>query len=310
MQRNWVIAPVESKKPELFDRVWQFDLENGLISIGWSELGDVSQLSREELAKVVADAYREKPLHTQGLFANMLWNFFHEIKPGNYIVARRGRMKLAGVGEVSASAFYSPGKNPLLASGYVHSNFIRVNWHASPREKSFPSVVFPMHTVAEISDSKLRSLIDGVEPPSIDDEADDSVDDQNAFALEKHLEDFIVENFDSIFQREMRIFIDENGNEGQQYATEIGPIDILAFDPRSNSFVVIELKKGRPADKVVGQILRYMGWVKENLCKNGQSVRGLVICREPDQKLRYALAMTDNIDVRYHRVSFELRVTP
>jgi len=28
MPRYWVIAPVESKPRELFDRVWQFDLAN------------------------------------------------------------------------------------------------------------------------------------------------------------------------------------------------------------------------------------------------------------------------------------------
>ena len=73
---------------------------------------------------------------------------------------------------------------------------------------------------------------------------------------------------------------------------------------------MIELKKGRPADQVVGQILRYMGWVKRNLCKEGKAVKGLIICRDPDTKLSYALEMTTNIDVRYYSVSFKLRETP
>ena len=33
MPRYWVIAPVDSKPPELFDKVWQFDLANNRISI-------------------------------------------------------------------------------------------------------------------------------------------------------------------------------------------------------------------------------------------------------------------------------------
>lgn len=86
----------------------------------------------------------------------------------------------------------------------------------------------------------------------------------------------------------------------------MGPIDILAVEPDSGSFVVIELKKGRPSDQVVGQILRYMGWVKKNLCKNGQEVKSLVICQEPDPKLSYAIEMTNNISVRYYKVSFTL----
>ena len=136
------------------------------------------------------------------------------------------------------------------------------------------------------------------------------VEDQSEFVLEKYLEEFIVSNFDTIFKGSLRIFEDSEGNDGQQYATDIGPIDILAIEEKNNAFVVIELKKGRPSDRVVGQILRYMGWVKKNLCENRQTVRGLVICREHDQKLEYALEMTNNIDVRYYSVQFKLRENP
>jgi restriction system protein len=136
-------------------------------------------------------------------------------------------------------------------------------------------------------------------------EPNESID-QNAFALEKYLEDFIVSNFVAIFKGKLQIYEDANGSDGQQYPTDIGPIDILAVDSATGSFTVIELKKGRPSDQVVGQILRYMGWVKKNLCRNGQGVKGLVICRDPDPKLSYAIEMTSNIDVRYYKVSFIL----
>jgi hypothetical protein len=52
-----------------------------------------------------------------------------------------------------------------------------------------------------------------------------------------------------------------------------------------------------------------MGWVKQKLCKEGQTVKGLVICLGSDPRLSYALEMTNNIDVRYYNVSFELRET-
>ena len=61
---------------------------------------------------------------------------------------------------------------------------------------------------------------------------------------------------------------------------------------------------------MVGQVLRYMGWVKKNLCGNGQAVKGLVICRDPDPKLSYAIEMTNNIDVKYYSDSFKLRAAP
>ena len=72
MPRYWVIAPVESKPPELFDNVWQYDVANNLISIGWSELGDVSKMSAEALSEVASTTYADKPPQTQALIANML----------------------------------------------------------------------------------------------------------------------------------------------------------------------------------------------------------------------------------------------
>ena len=310
MPRYWVIAPVESKPPELFDKVWQFDVDNNLISIGWSQLGDVSKMSREMLAKAVADTYPEKPPTTRGLYANMLWAFYHDIGPGDFVVARRGRKTLAAIGRVIQAAEYAPRRNPFLASpDYSHHSFLSVEWQDHPRNKIFPTLVFPMHTVSEFSEVQYRSLLDG-NLSTVALEPSEPVEDQSEFVLEKYLEDFIVSNFETIFKGKLKVYGDGEESDGQQYPTEIGPIDILAVESHSGSFVVIELKKGRPSDQVVGQILRYMGWVKKNLCKDGQTVKGLVICREPDPKLSFALEMTNNIDVRYYSVSFKLSEAP
>lgn len=90
MARYWVIAPFASKNADIFDKVWQFDLANNTISIGWSQLGDVSKMTREVLAETVAAAYPETPNATKSLFVNMLWSFYHEISPGDTVIARRG----------------------------------------------------------------------------------------------------------------------------------------------------------------------------------------------------------------------------
>jgi hypothetical protein len=53
-----------------------------------------------------------------------------------------------------------------------------------------------------------------------------------------------------------------------------------------------------------------MGWVKDKLCKDGQVVKGLIICLESDPKLDYAIKMINNIDVKYYEVKFKLKETP
>lgn len=63
-----------------------------------------------------------------------------------------------------------------------------------------------------------------------------------------------------------------------QYATDVGIIDILCIDKNEN-YVVIEIKKGRASDKVVGQIQRYLNWVQNNLAKE-KKVRGVIVCKE------------------------------
>lgn len=308
MTRYWVIAPFESKNPEAFDKVWRFDLDHNVISIGWDRVGDPSKMSHETLVGVVASAYPDRPNATKSLFVNMLWAFYHEIAIGDVVIARRGRKVLAAIGKVIKTGFYAPGTNPdLTTPDSAHTNFLGVKWDNQPRNKIFTSIVFPMHSVYEISESQYLSLIAGVESSNVSEEP---VENPSEFILEKYLEEFIVSNFKTVFKGKLKIYEDADGNNGQQYFTTIGPIDILAVEQASNSFVVIELKKGRPSDQVVGQVLRYMGWVKQNLCTDGQGVKGLIICHDPDLKLSYALTMLKDVEVRYYRVSFTLSNEP
>jgi restriction system protein len=315
MPRYWIIAPVESKQPELFDRVWKFDLDNNLISIGWDEVGDVSKMSRDVLSRAVAAAYPDKPNSTKGLICNMLWDFWHEIGPGDFVIARRGRTILAAIGKVVHSGFYARGKNPFLSSpDNSHDGFLEVEWQHEPKNKKFPNSVFPMYTLKELPETDYHRFVDEDSAPGEILQAQEPnglLEESSSFALEKYLQEFMVSNFDQIFKRSLVMYVDGTGGDGQQYETNIvGRIDILAVEPKSDSFVVIELKRGMSSDQVVGQVLRYMGWVKSKLCKDGQTVKGLIICRERDSKLDYALTMTNNIEVRYYEVNFKLKETP
>ena len=194
MPRYWVIAPFESKPPGAFDKVWQFDVANSLISIGWSQLGDISKLGREELSNAVASAYPDKPPSTKSLYVNMLWAFYHEVSPGDLVVARRGRKTLAAVGKVIGPAAYAPGKNPAAP----HRNFFGVAWQEQPRDRTFATLVFQMRTLVEISEDQYRGLL-GPTPPDLAQEGEETAD-KDAFVLEKYLEEFIVSNFKSIFK--------------------------------------------------------------------------------------------------------------
>ncbi len=137
---------------------------------------------------------------------------------------------------------------------------------------------------------------------------DEIADEEMSYALEKHLEEFIVENWQKIdFGEKLTLYTDENGNTGKQYYTEeVGYIDLLAQDEKGG-FVVIELKKGRKNDEVIGQVLRYIGWVRNKLGKPSAQVRGYIIVGERDSKLNYALQeIGDKVQAMVYKVSFKL----
>ncbi|RYZ80596.1 MAG: DUF91 domain-containing protein [Proteobacteria bacterium] len=82
---------------------------------------------------------------------------------------------------------------------------------------------------------------------------------------------------------------------GQQYPTDTGPFDVLPISKDRKRLLVVELKKGRASDAVVGQIMRYMGYSQEMLADEGQTVHGAIIALNDDLRIRRALAMIPTI---------------
>lgn len=125
------------------------------------------------------------------------------------------------------------------------------------------------------------------------------------FPLEEYLENFIISNWNNIdFGESLTLYTDDEGAPAQQYPTTEGYMDILAVD-KDNNFVVIELKKGRSNQAVVGQILAYIGWVQRNLAGDGQKVRGIIIAADGNKALLDAVStVSDFVSVKYYRMKF------
>jgi restriction system protein len=162
-------------------------------------------------------------------------------------------------------------------------------------------------TVSNITQHRdeVEKLIGGISAPVII-STDVTVEDPLAFALEEHLEDFLVKNWPHTeFGKDYDIY-EEDGEKGQQYQTDTGPLDILAVSRDKKHLLVVELKKGRASDSVVGQTLRYMSYVQEELAEEGQTVLGAIVAHEDDARIRRALTMTPSISFYRYQVSFKL----
>lgn len=158
--------------------------------------------------------------------------------------------------------------------------------------------------IRQITDADWGRIVGGrAEPP-----ASTVVDQtsQGLFALESHLEEFIAHNWPRIsWGGNLRLY-SEGDATGRQFPAGPWSIDFLAVDQASNELVVIELKRAKSSDAAVGQLLRYVNWVKENIAQSGQNVRGIIVASEVDDALRYAARDLPGISVKTYSVSFAL----
>lgn len=129
-----------------------------------------------------------------------------------------------------------------------------------------------------------------------------------SFLFEKHLEDFLVTNWGQTeLALKYDIVRDEDGQViGQQFPTDTGPMDVLAIAKDGSHYLVVELKRGRASDAVVGQIQRYMGYVKHVIANPDQGVRGAIIALDQDLRLQRALSVAPGIDFYRYQVQFSL----
>jgi len=111
---------------------------------------------------------------------------------------------------------------------------------------------------------------------------------------ERNLEDFVLQQLEAI-EPGLRLI-------KRQLGTPAGRLDILCQD-RLGRYVVVELKRDRGTDQVVGQILRYIGWVQENYSTD--AVRGIIIVGRKDNAMSYAVKAAPNIEVKEFRLTIE-----
>lgn len=242
-----------------------------------------------------------------GLACGALWTVSKGIRSCDVVLCPDGTGRYH-VGEVQGGYTYAPGQ--------VLPHRRPVKWlpmvidraaMSEPLRNSTGSLL----TVANVSDyhqeiEQFLAALPGQASPSIV-ATDPVVEDPVAFAMEKHLEDFLVKNWaQTELAQDFRIYQEDGELVGQQYGTDAGPIDILAVSKDGQRLLVVELKRGRASDVVVGQILRYMGYVKEQIAEPHQTVEGAIIALDDDQKLRWAIAVVPSIRFYRYQVSFKL----
>lgn len=239
-----------------------------------------------------------------GLACGALWTVSKGIQKGDLVLCPDGEGHYH-VGEVTGDYSYEPdGILPHRRSVHWFGKTIQREAMSDALKKAtmYYGTVNNLTAYGE----EIETLLEGASVPKII-VTDETVEDPSAFAMEKHLEEFLVQNWAHTELGKNYVLYEVDGEQvGQQYPSDTGPIDLLALSKDKKTLLVIELKRGRASDVVVGQILRYMGYVQEVLAEEGQAVKGAIIALEDDQRIRRALAMVPAITFYRYQVSFKL----
>ncbi len=238
-----------------------------------------------------------------GLACGALWTVSKGIARGDVVLCPDGTGTYR-VGEVTDDYRYEPGQ---ILFHRRPVTWLPVTIDRTAMSEGLRHSTGSIGTVSTITAhaAELEKLIGGATAPRLV-STDETVENPTAFALEEHLEDFLVLNWaQTELAREFDIY-EEDGEKAQQYQTDTGPLDILAISKDRKRLMVVELKKGRASDVVVGQTLRYMSFVQEMLAEENQTVHGAIIALEDDTRIRRALKMVPNIAFYRYQISFKL----
>jgi restriction system protein len=277
-----------------------FDIKQDLTN----QLPDNWREFNHKFIPIWLDTHAGKSKVSAGLACGALWTISKGIKIGDIILSPNG----AGgyfVGEVSTNYTYQPGSNlPHKRSVKWYDTIIDRTRMSESLRNSTGSI----GTVSDITKyaDEIEALIGGNKPATVT-TTDTTIEDPSLFALERHLEDFLVANWKNTELGKHYDIYEEDGQlVGQQYPSDTGPIDILAISKDKKELLVVELKRGRVSDVVVGQIQRYMGYVQEELAEPSQVVKGVIIGSDNDLRIKRALVVTRNIEFFKYQISFKL----
>ena len=150
----WTFSPGEQASK------WDFCVNEGIMCIGWDNLGDLSQYSSlEETNQAVKHFYP-----TEGSAKNdtlAVWQFANEMKPGDVVFAKKGRNTIIGRGVVESEYMFDD-----HLPNYKHSR--RVKWTDVGEWKT--EELHAMKTLTNVTRYKdyvdrLNDIIDGNKTP-------------------------------------------------------------------------------------------------------------------------------------------------
>lgn len=124
-------------------RLWNQSFEDGIISIGWDSLGDLSNFQSQDEITEKLMGLKGGLGHTPSNDSLCCYQFVHEMKVGDLVIAKVGRKKVLGGGIVTSNYLYEPNREE-------HKHIREVKWLTSVKAE-LPGTGVATKTLTEIS---------------------------------------------------------------------------------------------------------------------------------------------------------------
>lgn len=140
-------------------------LDKGLAVIGWSELGDLSNIkSQDKLKELCKETYQDAKPNTIRNWAAQLWSFIDRIQNGELVVLPLKKRSAIAVGKVNGEYQY----NPNLPDGARHTRKVKWLRDDIPRSAfdqdllySFGAYLTVGQVRREMAEERIRAVLEG-----------------------------------------------------------------------------------------------------------------------------------------------------
>lgn len=176
--RYWIYAPGDNSSK------WNEFYAQGIMAIGWDELGDLKQYpSKDAMKTKMKQAYGEEYSYRNS--AHATWQFANEIHPGDIVYAKKGMHKIIGRGIVESDYIFDLSREEFR---HVH----KVKWSHNG-EWDHPGQA-AMKTLTDIT--SYTDYVQKLEALFQNDTTQDTIEDEKEIIYDPYSEDdFLTEVF-------------------------------------------------------------------------------------------------------------------
>ena len=108
----------------------------------------------------------------------------------------------------------------------------------------------------------------------------------------------------------LRVYEEDGSPVGGSFPTAVGVIDLLAQDD-AGGLVVAMVAEGEPDKESVLDLLQRIGFVRTQVAKSGQEVRGLLLVERLSETTRYTIAaLGGTVSIKSWRVTLAFEDLP